>query len=170
MRIAFVGLPGMLVGGIPSYVYRVAQGMQQIGYPLEMLFTTQKMSGSVKAYQAAGMDDLYFASAKVDEFADHVNRNYDWVIFEQAGAYGDFGYAKTHDNNTMPRYYKAIERLDGRKVKVAAFLHCKDTYGKHSPYFDFWENVCDLFLCNKPLLVDAYKRDKGKVPDRKSVV
>lgn len=156
MKITFVSLPGMLVGGIPSYIYRMYKGMMKVGHDCNFVFLSKgKGTGIVRSYQAAGLneDDEFHVIGNVTEALTKLEES-ELILFDQPCAYGDLGYAK-HNPDKEP-WYNEVVHLIHPKLIVGAFFHNMHTYSKHSPYFDLWEGICDFYVTHRQSLADHY--------------
>jgi len=160
MNVAFASFTGMLVGGVPSYVYRLANGFRKIGHEFKFVFITRgNGSGLINAYTAAGLREGEYIVASKDA-VDILNR-FDFVIFDQACGYKDLGNYK-HNSYSIPWYYFIFDDKK-LKVPVTAIIHTHLTYTKHSPYISIWEDVCSFFIASRETVAIDYMRLRGNL-------
>ena len=158
MNICFVSMPGMKVGGIPSYIYRLAVGVKKIGHDFQFVFLTKGVgTGLINAYTAAGIKDYEYRVIGTPVEAIKYINTFDVAVYEQAGAYNDLGYAK-NNKDKLPWYYDAIKDIS---IPSVAFLHTHLTYTKHCPYMYVWEKVCKAFMTPRSTTADDYMEKYG---------
>jgi glycosyltransferase involved in cell wall biosynthesis len=158
MKIAFVTLPGMPVGGVPTCLYRTAKGMIKIGHDVNIVAITKKSLKSFEGYIAAGMYPQTGLHIGNDvRAAVKCLNSYDFIVYDQACGYQDLAFRKENPDS-LPWYYDIIQAV---KTPAVAWFHLHHTYGKHSPYINVWEDVCKAFVTNRLSVAEDYTEKRG---------